>query len=113
MSILPVKESERLKVLAQRQPKAAELLARSPDEQRQLGYFHTLREICQQASTWIATGELMHRWTPALKSNLDGIGLLVLTGSGSSEYAGDCVRLASQNDLGIVTQAIGGGVILA
>jgi tagatose-6-phosphate ketose/aldose isomerase len=38
---------------------------------------------------------------------------LTLTGSGSSEYAGDCVRAASQNELEVVTQAIGGGVLLA
>lgn len=110
--MLALTESERLKALAQRQPKAAELLSKSPEAQRQLGYFHTLREICQQASTWIETCELMQRWTPKLKSNVDGITSLILTGSGSSEYAGDCVRLALQNDLGIVAEVISGGVVL-
>ena len=33
--------------------------------------------------------------------------------SGSSEYAGDCVRLPLQRELGIVAQAIGGSAILA
>jgi tagatose-6-phosphate ketose/aldose isomerase len=55
---------------------------------------------------------LMQRRSSDLKTSLKGISSLVLTGSGSSEYAGDCVRLALQNELGIVTQAIGGGAIL-
>jgi len=36
----------------------------------------------------------------------------MLTGSGSSEYVGDCVRLPLQYELGIGTEAIGGGAIL-
>ncbi len=36
----------------------------------------------------------------------------MLTGSGSSEYAGHCVRLALQNELSVNTLAIGGGVLL-
>jgi len=102
-----------LRALSQRQPKAAELLARSPEEQRRLGYFHTLREICQQPSTWMQTCELMCGRVASLQSILAGISSLTLTGSGSSEYAGDCVRLALQNELGIVTQATGGGILLA
>jgi len=102
-----------LRALSQRQPKAAELLARSPEEQRRLGYFHTLREICQQPCTWMQTCELMCGRAASLQSILAGISSLTLTGSGSSEYAGDCVRLALQNELGIVTQATGGGILLA
>jgi len=34
------------------------------------------------------------------------------TGSGSSEYAGDCVRQVLQNELRVTTQAIGGGILL-
>jgi tagatose-6-phosphate ketose/aldose isomerase len=48
-----------------------------------------------------------------LKSIVADISSLTLTGSGSSEYAGDCVRAALQNELGVVTQPIGGGVLLA
>ncbi len=44
---------------------------------------------------------------------LAGVASLTLTGSGSSEYAGHCVRLPLQNELGISTQAIGGGDLLA
>jgi tagatose-6-phosphate ketose/aldose isomerase len=106
-------EPDWLRMLTQRQPKAAELLARSPEEQRRLGYFHTLREICQQPSTWLQTCALMCRQAGNFQPMLAQILGLTLTGSGSSEYAGDCVRMALQNELGIVTQAIGGGILLA
>jgi tagatose-6-phosphate ketose/aldose isomerase len=105
-------ESEWLRLLSKRQPKAQELLSRTPEGQRQLGYYHTLREILQQPSTWLQTCSLMLDCAPALKASVQGIAGLVLTGSGSSEYAGDCVSLALQQDLGITTQAIGGGRLL-
>lgn len=113
MSPVSLPESEWLRALAKRQSKAAELLAKSPEEQQRLGYFHTLREICQQSITWLQTCELMQRRTPALKSCLQGITNLLLTGSGSSEYAGNCVQPVLQNELGIFTRALGGGAILA
>lgn len=113
MSPVSLPESEWLRALAKRQSKAAELLAKSPEEQQRLGYFHTLREICQQPITWLQTCELMQRRTPALKSCLQGITNLLLTGSGSSEYAGNCVQPVLQNELGIFTRALGGGAILA
>jgi len=37
-----------LQIAVQSQDSVAELLARTPEEQQHLGYFHTLREICQQ-----------------------------------------------------------------
>jgi len=112
MPTLSSAEPEWLRTLSNNQPKAEELLARSPEEQHRLGYFHTLREICQQPATWMQTCPLMLSCTPILKESLDGIASLILTGSGSSEYAGDCVRLALQNELRVTTQAIGGGVLL-
>lgn len=113
MATLISLQSEWLRSLAQRQPKAAELLARSAEEQRQLGYFHTLREICQQPATWIQTGALMRASAATLQSKLDGISSLTLTGSGSSEYAGDCVRSVLQDELGVIAQAVGGGILLS
>jgi len=104
---------ERLRTLAGRQIELTTLLNKSPEEQHRLGYFHTLREICQQPATWIQTGELMQTRASALRKNIDGIHSLILSGSGSSEYAGECVRLPLQGELGIVTQALGGGTILA
>jgi D-galactosamine 6-phosphate deaminase/isomerase len=113
MSPTSLVEPEWLRTLSERQPKAAELLSRSTEEQRRLGYFHTLREICQQPATWLRTSALMQGKAANIRPMLAGIASLTLTGSGSSEYAGDCVRQPLQNELGVLTQAIGGGALLA
>src|SRR5256885_16877823 len=94
------------------QVKAAELFGRSEAEQIRLGYFHTLREICQQPWTWIRTCERMIAAREALRSVLNGVQCLALTGSGSSEYAVECVRLALQNELGIGAESLSGGTLL-
>jgi len=112
MSTVSLPESDRGRALALCQSKVAELLAQSPAEQHRLGYFHTLAEISQQPSTWRQTCKLIQRSSSALRDRLNGIQSLMLTGSGSSEYVGDCVRLPLQYELGIGTEAIGGGAIL-
>lgn len=113
MSPTSLVEPEWLRTLSERQPIAAELLAKNLEEQHRLGYFHTLREICQQPATWARTCALMLEKAASLQSALSGIASLIFTGSGSSEYAGDCVRPVIQNELGILTQAIAGGALLA
>jgi tagatose-6-phosphate ketose/aldose isomerase len=113
MSPTSLVEPEWLRTLSERQPKAAELLSRSTEEQRRLGYFHTLREICQQPATWLRTSALMRASGASVRSAVAGIASLTLTGSGSSEYAGDCVRLPLQSEIGVVAEAIGGGALLA
>ena len=100
------------RALAKSQGKAAELFGRSEEEQRRLGYFHTIREICQQPWTWLRTCERMLASRDALKEDLKGIRSLALTGSGSSEYAGECVRFPLQNALDIPTESISGGALL-
>jgi len=104
--------SDWLREICERQPEAAKLLILSTEEQQQRGYFHTLREILQQPSSWIQTAEQMAALAPDLLRSVAGIRNLVLTGSGSSEYAGDCVRLLLQKQLGVNTLAIGGGALL-
>lgn len=89
-----------------------ELLAKTPGEQRQSGYFHTLPEICRQPQTWRETCELMIESAATVDVCLRRARSLIFTGSGSSEYAGDCVRASVQEELGIECQAIGGGVLL-
>jgi|SRR5438067_3830106 len=103
---------DRLRELAIHQPQIAELLARSPQEQESRGYFHTLREICQQPSTWISTSRQMCGSISSLRSCVGDITNLVLTGSGSSEYAGHCLHLVLQNELAITTQPISAGLVL-
>jgi tagatose-6-phosphate ketose/aldose isomerase len=101
-----------LQALSKAQPQAAELLSSSPDQQKERGFFHTLREICQQPSTWLKTAEQMIAAATDLRDSTSGISSLVLTGSGSSEFAGDCVRSALRHELGVVTEVIGGGALL-
>jgi tagatose-6-phosphate ketose/aldose isomerase len=101
-----------LEQLAISQPGAAEVLSKSPEQQQSAGYFHTLREICQQPATWIKTAEQMIASAAELQGCLQGIQALVLTGSGSSEFAGDCVLPALKRELGTVAEVIGGGTLL-
>lgn len=89
-----------------------ELLERDEEEQRRRGYFHTLREICQQPATWLRTSELMREHAAGLGRLTKGLSTLTLSGSGSSEYAGDCVRPALRKNLGINVQAVASGALL-
>src|SRR6266481_6385967 len=94
------------------QARAAELFSRAETAQKRLGYFHTLKEICQQPWTWLRTCDRMIASRDSLKKDVAGIRSLALTGSGSSEYAAECVRLPLQNELGIHTESISGGALL-
>jgi tagatose-6-phosphate ketose/aldose isomerase len=105
-------QTSALEALAEQQPALRDLLDAPIEIQRERGYFHTLREICQQPSTWLATSETMLGAAPAIARSLEGIQSLILTGSGSSEFAGECVRLPLESDLGIFTESIGGGTLL-
>jgi tagatose-6-phosphate ketose/aldose isomerase len=91
---------------------ASELLSRSEAEQERNGYFHTLREIRQQPATFLDTYERMLGRSEDLKRCLQNVQAVVFTGSGSSEYAGDCVRPAIQRNLKLTCQAIGSGRVL-
>jgi tagatose-6-phosphate ketose/aldose isomerase len=93
-------------------PGAEGLLSESPEEQGRHGYVHTLREILQQPSTWLDSAERITAKSSELLRRMDGIRSLVLTGSGSSEYAGACVRVVLQNALGVAAQTVGGGALL-
>jgi tagatose-6-phosphate ketose/aldose isomerase len=88
------------------------LLSENPEEQERHGYIHTLREILQQPSTWLDSAERITAKSPELLRRMEGIRSLVLTGSGSSEYAGACVRLVLQNALRVAAQTVGGGALL-
>lgn len=112
MSSLFSLEHDWLQLLSKSQPIVAEMLARDPEEQRRLGYVQTLREICQQPWTWIRTAELMQQFDRVLSPVVERISSLVLSGSGSSEFAGDCVRMVLQKELSVNAQAIPGGTIL-
>ena len=104
--------SEWLHEVCERQPQAARLFRSTEDDQRSCGYYHTLREIVQQPFTWIHTADQMARLASDLRPRVSELRNIILTGSGSSEYAGHCVRLALQTRLGVNTLAIGGGALL-
>ena len=89
-----------------------QLLNRPEQKQREAGYFHTLREILQQPATWLQTGDEMLSLSAELLQAIAKIQTIILTGSGSSEYAGECVRLVLQNELSVSAQSIGGGILL-
>ena len=91
---------------------ADELCAVQPEGQQQAGYFHTLREILQQPATWLDTCDRLISHQPTLARRLDGIQSMVLSGSGSSQFAGECVRAVIQKELGIGVEAIDGGTLL-
>jgi len=91
---------------------ASLLLGRSEDQQCELGYFNTLREILQQPATWLRTGRDLARMSEWLLRVVEGVEAVVLTGSGSSEYAGECVCNSLQNSLGVVAETVGGGKLL-
>ncbi len=98
--------------LAQSQREASILLGKTGEQQQELGYFHTLREILQQPATWLRTGAQLRALAGELEKTISGAKLLVLTGSGSSEYAGECLRLTLQSELGIPAETIAGGDLL-
>jgi tagatose-6-phosphate ketose/aldose isomerase len=95
-----------------RQGALGTLLAAAPEEQQRLGYRHTLREIAQQPLTWLETAERLCALVPDISASLDGTTALVLTGSGSSIYAGECAAPGLQRELGIPVSAVPAGRIL-
>lgn len=101
-----------LDALAGSQVRARDLLSAETGGKKQRGYFHTLHEILQQPWTWLDTCDRMSSQAAELKKIIAGIRSLVLTGSGSSEYAGDFVRQTLQQELAVSTQVIGGGALL-
>lgn len=90
----------------------AELLNESAATQKERGYFHTLGEICQQPDTWEQTAREVAGRFEDLRESLAGCDSVVLTGSGSSEYAADCVHPLLQERLHLTAQSVGSGSIL-
>ena len=85
------------------------------EAQQAAGYADTLREILQQPATWQDTFDLLHgtvaqqRLARAMEPRPAHI---VLTGSGSSMYIGECLAPLLQAGLGVSVQAIAAGTLL-
>ena len=94
------------------------LLAPSWSEQVDRGYGHTLSEIGQQPITWMETATRVVGRLPLIQALLEDAGAgtsqgaLVLTGSGSSLYAGECLALPLQQALGLSVSAVAAGQLL-
>ena len=75
-------------------------------------YQHTLREIQQQPVTWPGTAATMLAAKEIIEPLVSESEWLVFTGSGSSEYAGNCVAPAIRRDLKRTSVTHGGGWLL-
>ena len=88
------------------------LLAAPWEDQLRSGYGHTLREVCQQPVTWLETTAGVRELRPIVEESLADVGSVVLTGSGSSVYAAECVAPCLQRALRIPVLAVPAGLIL-
>lgn len=91
------------------------LRERPADDQREHGYADTLREILQQPASWNDTAALLRQ--PQVQAAVQQAmtprpGHIVLTGSGSSMYIGECLAPSLQVELGVPVQAIPAGTLL-
>ncbi len=98
-------------------PAIAQLLDAPEDERTKGGYGQTIEEIVQQPVTWLDTAAKAVEHRSALQSLLGGgrkaaIRSLMLSGSGSSLYAGECAVPALESELQIPVRAIAGGDLL-
>lgn len=101
-----------------RKGEMATLLGAPWDQQLARGYGHTLREIGQQPVTWTETATRVTGRLSLVEATLQDAGVgrtqgaLVLTGSGSSLYAGECLALPLQEALGLPVSAVAAGQVL-
>lgn len=87
------------------------LLAASQRNQGE-SFRHTIREICQQPATWSQTARRMAESAVAIRESRAGCERFVFTGSGSSQYAGECVVPGLRAALQRPVDVLGGGEIL-
>src|SRR5689334_338573 len=89
-----------------------DLLSAPENEQHAQGYFHTLHEILQQPATWRETARQVAADAGRMRTVLEGIRSVIITGSGSSLYVGDCCAPFLRTRLARTVQAVGGGDIV-
>lgn len=103
--------AEWLQTLAS-EPELAALLAPVPAERVSRGYGHTLTEICQQPLLWADTALRVAGAQEQLAECVRGSQWLALTGSGSSQYVGECVHPVLQTETGLPAFTAGAGSLL-
>jgi tagatose-6-phosphate ketose/aldose isomerase len=96
-----------------RDTEALGALLRVPREQQLArGYGLTLEEIAQQPVVWPEAASRMVQRAHDLTACLAGVEAMVLTGSGSSQYASECIAPALHARLGLPVTAEPAGTIL-
>ena len=93
-------------------PELGRLLAPPPQDREAAGYGHTVVEICQQPLLWTDTSHRVNHASQQLMDLLKGAAWLGIVGSGSSQYAGECVNPVLQGEIGIPVFCAGGGWLL-
>ncbi len=96
---------------AREAPAVAALLDRPEAERRSAGYQHTLLEIGQQPQTWLDTAARAIAMAGELAGLTEGV-QLVLTGSGSSQFAGNCLAPALQRKTGYTVRVVPSGQLI-
>ncbi len=76
------------------------------------GWRHTLTEIFQQPELWHQTAEFSASVASRRLEQVRRNRFLVLTGSGSSHYVGECIAAAIQRGAARSAQALGSGELL-
>jgi tagatose-6-phosphate ketose/aldose isomerase len=89
-----------------------DLLAPACELREAAGYEYTLQEICQQPSTWTDTACRVAKVSDRLADLVSDCEWVAITGSGSSQYAGECVHPALQPAIGLPVFTLGGGWLL-
>jgi tagatose-6-phosphate ketose/aldose isomerase len=102
---------EWLRTLSESEGRFSEILRESEQDPVD-GYRHTIREICQQPATWPETARRMSEFRSQISESMLGCERIVLTGSGSSQYAGECVAPALRKELRLPVDVQGGGALL-
>jgi tagatose-6-phosphate ketose/aldose isomerase len=104
--------------LSSQVPELSHLFKPPIESQLDRGYYHTLWEICQQPFTWLETATIASSQSQQLKAFLAEAGVLghqgaiVLTGSGSSHFVGNCLMYALQASIGTLVQTVPSGTLL-
>jgi tagatose-6-phosphate ketose/aldose isomerase len=81
-------------------------------EQQAGGFRHTLREIWQQPDLWEVTARQIASLAETLRARLAKAKAIVLAGSGSSQYAGECLAHPLQAATGLPVQVVSSGEFL-
>src|SRR5215475_2425300 len=88
------------------------VLSMALGEQQAAGFQHTLREIWQQPELWEVTARQIASLSERLRARISNAKSIVLTGSGSSQYVGECLAHPVQSGTRLPTVVVPSGQLL-